>query len=41
MTSVFLSYTRNDDEASVHGLRVDLASAGFNAGFQRVSPPAR
>jgi len=41
MTSIFLSYARDDDEAFVHRLHADLTNAGFNVWFDRVSMPAR
>jgi hypothetical protein len=41
MTSIFLSYTRDDDEAFVRRLREDLISAGFEVWFDRVCMPSR
>jgi len=41
MTSIFLSYARNDDEAFVHRLYADLTNAGFDVWFDRVSMPSR
>jgi WD40 repeat protein len=41
MTSIFLSYARNDDEAFVRRLSTDLTSAGFDVWFDRVSMPSR
>jgi hypothetical protein len=41
MTSIFLSYARSDDEAFVKRLHADLTKAGFDAGSDRVSVPAR
>jgi hypothetical protein len=41
MTSVFLSYARNDDEAFVRRLYTDLIKAGFDVWFDRVSMPSR
>jgi hypothetical protein len=41
MTSVFLSYARNDDEAFVPRLYADLSKAGFDLWFDRVSMPSR
>ena len=41
MTSIFLSYARNDDEAFVRRLHADLTSAGFDVWFDRVSMPSR
>jgi len=41
MTSIFLSYSRNDDEAFVRRLHADLTNAGFDVWFDRVSMPSR
>jgi hypothetical protein len=41
MTSIFLSYARDDDEAFVKRLYTDLTKAGFDVWFDRVSMPAR
>jgi WD40 repeat protein len=41
MTSIFLSYARHDDEPFVHRLHADLAKAGFDVWFDRVSMPSR
>jgi len=41
VTSIFLSYARNDDEAFVRRLHGDLTNAGFDVWFDRVSMPAR
>jgi len=41
MTSIFLSYARNDDEAFVRRLYADLTKAGFDVWFDRVSMPSR
>jgi hypothetical protein len=41
MTSIFLSYARDDDEAFVHRLHADLTHAGFDVWFDRISMPSR
>jgi WD40 repeat protein len=41
MSSIFLSYSRNDDEAFVRRLHDDLTNAGFDVWFDRVSMPSR
>jgi WD40 repeat protein len=41
MTSIFLSYARDDDEAFVRRLHADLISTGFDVWFDRVSMPSR
>ena len=41
MTSLFLSYARNDDEPFVRRLYADLTAAGFDVWFDRVSMPSR
>ena len=41
MTSIFLSYARDDDEAFVRRLYADLTKAGFDVWFDRVSMPSR
>jgi hypothetical protein len=41
MTSIFLSYARDGDEAFVRRLHADLAKAGFDVWFDRVSMPSR
>jgi len=41
MTSIFLSYARNDEEAFVRRLYADLTNAGFDVWFDRVSMPSR
>ena len=41
MTSIFLSYARNHDEAFVRRLHGDLTNAGFDVWFDRVSMPSR
>jgi hypothetical protein len=41
MTSVFISYARNDDESFVRRLHEDLAQQGFDVWFDRVSMPSR
>jgi hypothetical protein len=41
MTSIFLSYSRNDDEAFVRRLHTDLTNAGFDVWFDHVSMPSR
>ena len=41
MTSIFLSYSRDDDEPFVRRLRDDLIAAGFDVWFDRVNMPSR
>jgi WD40 repeat protein len=41
MTSIFLSYARDDDEAFVRRLHRDLVAAGFRVWFDRESMPSR
>jgi WD40 repeat protein len=41
MTSIFLSYARDDDEAFARRLHADLTKAGFDVWFDRVSMPSR
>jgi hypothetical protein len=41
MTSIFLFYARNDDEAFVRRLHADLTHAGLDMWFDRVSMPLR
>jgi hypothetical protein len=41
MTSVFLSYARDDDEPSVKRLCEDLTARGFEVWWDRVSMPSR
>lgn len=38
MESLFLSYTRNDDQPFAHRLHSDLDRAGFDVGFDRLLP---
>ena len=41
ISSIFLSYARDDDEAFVHRLHADLIAAGFDVWFDSVSMPSR
>lgn len=41
MTSIFLSYARDDDESFVRRLYDDLTAHGFDVWFDRVSMPSR
>ena len=41
MTSIFLSYARDDDETFVRRLHADLTKARFDVWFDRVSMPSR
>ena len=41
MTSIFLSYARNDDETFARRLHADLTSAGFDVWIDRVCMPAQ
>jgi hypothetical protein len=41
VTSIFLSYARNDDETSVRRLYADLTCARFEVWFDHVSMPSR